>query len=95
LFLFRLEVSRYRNALHPFVELAVGDHFQERFEPGQRFDRPDFSRVNDFHDSTISQLQTFNHQFPQAENVTISGGLILTTDEHGIKPRGGHAAIRG
>jgi len=35
-----------------------------------------------FHDSTISQLQTFDHQFPQAENVAINGGLILTTDEH-------------
>jgi hypothetical protein len=23
--------------------------------------------VNDFHDSTISQLPTFNHQFPQAK----------------------------
>jgi hypothetical protein len=23
--------------------------------------------LNDFHDSTISQLQTFNHQFPQAK----------------------------
>ena len=34
LFLFRVEVSRYRNALHPFAELAVGDCFQERLELG-------------------------------------------------------------
>jgi hypothetical protein len=79
LFRFRLEVPRHRNALHPFAELAVGDHFQERFEPGQRLDRPDILRVNDFHGSTISQLQTFDHQFPQAEKAVIIGGLILTT----------------
>jgi len=37
--------------------------------------------VNDFHGSIIFQLQTFNHQFPQAENVAIIGGLILTTKD--------------
>jgi hypothetical protein len=44
--------------------------------------------VNDYHGSTISQLETFDHQFPQAENVAIIGGLILTTDERGFSKGG-------